>query len=192
MVIDDHDGMRAALDSARADVARLREAVEAREKMLVAYRLGRTPSEKVFGAMERTSDVLAATSSDGWLSQKLSEAIRVRDDEYRRAFGLEFADGSPMLQDSMNPALARATLETMREARDHALSEARAAALEEEHVVYAVRYSNYEPAEIESLWTTADEALAEKDRLNANGGAWEVVSMTVRALVAPPAAGTAK
>ena len=51
-------GARWALTSTL--VRQIAARIEAQEQMLVSYRVGRTPSNKTFAAMERTSEVLNA------------------------------------------------------------------------------------------------------------------------------------
>lgn len=48
--------------------------------------------------------------------------------------------------------------------------------------VWVVVYSNYEPAEVDSLWTTEAEAAKRRDELNAtsNTGMWESEPWVVR------------
>jgi hypothetical protein len=44
-----------------------------------------------------------------------------------------------------------------------------------EKYVYVVKFSNYHPAEIDSIWSTKENALARADELNAfAGGDWRV------------------
>jgi hypothetical protein len=59
----------------------------------------------------------AAISADStaWLEGERQKARAARDEEYRIAFGLKYADGSPMLLEWMTPDLCKSILELMRE-----------------------------------------------------------------------------
>jgi len=53
-------------------------------------------------------------------------------------------------------------------------------------IVYAVRYSNYEPPEVDSLWLREESANKHRDNKNAQdeedlqgSGNWEVTPLTV-------------
>lgn len=47
--------------------------------------------------------------------------------------------------------------------------------------VWAVVFSNYSPAEIDSLWTTEEEASKRRDELNEkSSGMWQVAPMSLR------------
>ena len=51
------------LIAARAEVTRLRERNDALEKLLVCFRIGRAPSEKLHRELERTREALSATDT---------------------------------------------------------------------------------------------------------------------------------
>ena len=55
-------------------------------------------------------------------------------------------------------------------------------ARESQRTVYSVVYSNYEPAEVSSIWSTQELAQAEADRLNKESDCsmWEVGAFSVR------------
>lgn len=46
--------------------------------------------------------------------------------------------------------------------------------------VFAVVYGNYEPLEVDSLWSSLGDAQAEALRKNLENGAWNVVEMEIR------------
>jgi hypothetical protein len=48
---------------------------------------------------------------------------------------------------------------------------------EEASVVFAVVYSNYEPTEVESLWSTSEKA---DKRVEVLGSPWNVVEMKIQ------------
>jgi hypothetical protein len=87
--------------------------VAALEARLAAFDPIMERAAQIVGSEYRNPGVVTVALDH--LEARLAQAERARDEQYRVALGMEFADGSPMLPSHMNPEMARQIFNAMRE-----------------------------------------------------------------------------